>query len=61
MKITIDREGCISCGLCISLCPGVFRFADDGLSEVYRQPDSAQEENAKIAADSCPVDVIHAE
>ena len=35
MKASIDRDGCISCGLCASTCPEVFRMADDGLAEVY--------------------------
>lgn len=60
MKVEIDRGGCISCGLCESTCPEVFRIAEDGLSEVHHQPDSpAQEASAKEAADGCPVSVIH--
>jgi len=26
MKATVDREGCIECGLCASVCPEVFRM-----------------------------------
>ena len=37
MKAEIDREGCISCGLCAATCPEVFRMADDGLAEVYSE------------------------
>ena len=33
MKAEIDRDGCISCGLCASICSGVFRMGDDGLSD----------------------------
>ncbi len=61
MKVTIDRDGCISCGLCMTMCPEVFRFADDGLSEVYHQPEGGEEKSAKDAADGCPVSVIHVE
>ncbi|HML49518.1 MAG TPA: ferredoxin, partial [Clostridia bacterium] len=32
MKAEIDRDGCIECGLCASICPEVFRMADDGLA-----------------------------
>ena len=61
MEVKIDRSGCISCGLCEATCPEVFRIADDGLAEVYNQPDKDHEEAAKEAADSCPVSVILAE
>lgn len=59
MKAIIDRDGCISCELCQSICPQVFRMAGDGLAEVYQDPipESAQDA-AKEARDSCPVSVI---
>ncbi|MHB1315168.1 MAG: ferredoxin [Christensenellales bacterium] len=58
MKVTIDRSGCISCGLCEATCPEVFRIAADGLAEVYKQPDKEQEQGAAEAAEACPVSVI---
>lgn len=58
MKVSIDREGCISCGLCESICPDVFRMADDGLAEVYAEPTADNEESVQEAADSCPSSVI---
>lgn len=61
MDATIDREGCISCGLCTEICPEVFRFADDGLAEVYGEVTAANVDNAERAANSCPVSVIHVE
>ncbi len=60
MKVTVDREGCIGCGVCENICPEVFRIADDGLSEVIAKPDG-NEEKVKEAAESCPVEVIHTE
>lgn len=59
MKVEIDRDGCISCGLCPSICPDVFRMADDGLAEVYQKPTEDNEDSAREAADGCPVSVIH--
>ena len=60
MNVEIDRGGCISCGLCESTCPAVFRIADDGLAEVFHQPsDGAEQAGAQEAADHCPVSVIH--
>lgn len=60
MYIEIDRGGCISCGLCEGTCPSVFRMAEDGLAEVYHQPETAGEQaDAESAAGGCPVAVIH--
>ena len=62
MKASIDREGCISCGLCESTCPQVFRMAEDGLAEVFVDPVPASAEStATEAQDNCPVSVITVE
>lgn len=58
MKVDIDREGCIGCGVCTEVCPDVFHMANDGLSEVIASPDG-NEEAVHEAAESCPVEVIH--
>lgn len=58
MKIEIDRDGCISCGLCVETCPQVFRMADDGLAEVYAAPMPDEANAVREAADGCPVRVI---
>jgi len=62
MKAEIDRDGCISCGICASTCPEVFRMGEDGPAEVYvdEVPEEA-EETAKEASESCPVSVITVE
>jgi len=62
MKATIDRSGCIGCGLCTETCPEVFRIGDDGLAEVYTDPiPEGAESAAQEAADNCPVSVITVE
>ena len=62
MKAMIDREGCISCGLCASTCPEVFLMADDGFAEVCADPIPKSAENtAAEARDNCPVSVITVE
>lgn len=59
MKVSIDREDCISCELCVETCPSVFRMAEDGLAEVYGPVDAANEAAATEAAENCPVSIIH--
>ena len=62
MKASITRDGCISCGLCESTCPQVFRMADDGLAEVYVDPVPESAKNAAMEArDNCPASVIAVE
>lgn len=53
----VDRESCISCGLCVSTCPAVFRFGSDGKSEVFN-PGGAPEREIQAAIDGCPVQCI---
>ena len=59
MKASLDRDGCISCGLCTQICPSVFRMAEDGIAEVYREDVPPElEESAIEAQEGCPVSVI---
>lgn len=62
MVAEVDREGCIECGLCASVCPEVFRMGDDGPAEVYVDtvPESS-ESSAVEAQEGCPVSVIKVE
>jgi ferredoxin len=73
MKITIDREGCISCGNCEAICPEVFKLLveSDGKSSIvekYRKEELGKGEAGddlktcvENARDSCPVLVISTE
>ena len=62
MKAEIDRGGCISCGLCVSICPEVFRIGDDGPAEVCDETIQLDAENSAVEAkDGCPVSVIAVE
>ena len=56
MKVSIDRDGCIGCGLCTETCPEVFKMGSDGFAEVAAEPTPENE-----AADGCPVSVISTE
>tara|TARA_Y100000310_G_scaffold293292_1_gene322774 strand:- start:633 stop:803 length:171 start_codon:yes stop_codon:yes gene_type:complete len=54
--ITINKEECIGCGLCASLCEEVFKMNNEGKAEIKTQKKSPC---VKEAIDSCPVDAIH--
>jgi ferredoxin len=63
MKAHIDRDGCISCGLCASTCPEVFHINDDdGLAEVIvdEVPEEV-EDSAVECQENCPTSVITVE
>ena len=55
MSILVNKEACIGCGACASLCPNNFRMSDDGKAEVI---DQKNVECAKNAAGTCPVQAI---
>jgi len=59
MKASVDQDGCISCGLCIDICPEVFSYNDDEISQAIEGdvPKDFQE-RATEARDGCPVSVI---
>lgn len=61
MKATINRSGCISCGLCTETCPNVFRMAEDGIAEAYAEVTDDVKQSAEEARDNCPVSVISLE
>ena len=56
MKVTVN-EDCISCGMCINMCPDVFAYGDDGLSKVIGDANACP--NAvEAAAEACPTNAI---
>ena len=53
------NANCISCGLCVSLCPQAFLITDGGTAGVYtREIPPDLEDAVQQAADSCPVSAI---
>ena len=57
-KIKIDKEKCIGCGTCVSICPQVFELGEDGKSRV-KNPNGKCD--LKEAAESCPTEAISIE
>lgn len=58
MAISVDKNTCIGCGACVSLCPQGFKLNDDNKSEPISQDNV---DCAKNAAESCPVQSIKVE
>lgn len=62
MKVHVDPELCISCGLCINTCPAVFDWGDDDKARaIVGEVPSNVEEEAKEAVENCPTDAIKEE
>ncbi|HBL35875.1 MAG TPA: ferredoxin [Firmicutes bacterium] len=59
MKTKVEPDLCIACGLCISSCPEIYTWDDDGKAvAVQAQVPEGQETCAEEAADNCPTDAI---
>lgn len=59
MKLYVDPDLCIACGACISLCPRVYDWNDDGVAHVIVDEISEDlQEDAVDAMDSCPTEAI---
>ncbi len=58
MKVKVDAELCIGCGLCVQTCPQVFRMeGDKAVTYVDLAPKDA-EDACRQATDECPVTAI---
>jgi ferredoxin len=55
--VKVDKEKCIGCGLCESMCPAVFELKDDGKSYV-KDAAACADCDCKGAADNCPAEAI---
>ncbi|HOJ09312.1 MAG TPA: ferredoxin [Clostridiales bacterium] len=59
MKAFVDKDACIGCGLCESLCPDIFKLEDEGTAVAIDE--ELTDENldcAKDAESQCPTEAI---
>ena len=54
-KVEVDKEKCISCGICMSTCPNEFHFVD-GKSHPINE--ITEDECVLEAEKNCPVHAI---
>ena len=58
MKIIVDKDACIGCGLCAQMAPDVYEMQGDLAVVKAGDMPAAQAADAKSAADQCPVSAI---
>lgn len=58
IKVKVDADTCLGCGLCVGSHPDIFEFSDDGKAVAVAEGDEADVEDA---INSCPVQAIKAE
>ena len=58
MKVKVDQDLCVGCGLCATTCADVFEMKDDKAVPRVTVVPAASEDCAKQAKDECPVEAI---
>ncbi len=59
MKVKVNKEKCIICGMCASIEPEVFKFEASGEVEVdNKNINEENKDNVEKAKNSCPVGAI---
>ena len=57
--VKVNKEKCIGCGLCITVCSDVFELGEDGKSQLKEGADlKANEKCIQEAKNGCPVEAI---
>ena len=59
MKTKVNKDLCIECGLCVSTCPDVYNYGDDGKAEALIEEVPKEFEEAVIdSVEGCPTSAI---
>ena len=59
MKVKVSHDACIGCGACVSICPEVFSFNDDGYAKaIINEVDNDDLNKVIEAIESCPTEAI---
>ena len=61
MKVVVNEDVCLGCGLCAGMCDSVFKMNDAGKSEVIKEVEDGEKDAVQNAIDSCPVSAISSE
>lgn len=61
VKIKVDQDLCIGCGMCINMCPDVFMYNEESLSTVKSDLAEFNLQSVEEAREICPVDAITVE
>ncbi|MCD6409530.1 MAG: ferredoxin [Candidatus Verstraetearchaeota archaeon] len=61
-RVSVEKETCIGCGTCSSLCPDVFELSEDGQAVVKIEVVEGElADCAREAKESCPTGAISIE
>jgi len=61
MRVTVDEDTCIGCGLCVEECQEIFEMNDDKVRVKADEVPEDVMESCKETAENCPVEAIQVE